>query len=340
MGHLYHTVAVLDIGGSKTGAAVFGADQNGTWTIKSRYVSPPVVGRGQAFALSGTAATLQTVIDQAEVRPEAIGLICPGPLNPYTGCIGKSPNMPDLSGAAIRQYIADFFKLPTTFDNDANGAGLGEQQFGAAVGLRNVLYVTVSTGIGGGVISNGQLLRGHSGNAAEIGHQRIPGLGGSDYPLPLCGCGQTDHWEPAASASGFAEYLKHVLHKNGDQPFGGTILRNDMPVDNLTTKHLVEAVRSGDKFAVHMWDQELDRLAVGISNCITMFDPEIVVIGGGLSNAGEDLLAKPLEQRLHALYMAGWEPVPVRIATHRSDAGLWGGLAIALDTSASVSMPR
>lgn len=246
-------------------------------------------------------------------RVIGIGIGAPGPLDSRTGILFAPPNLRGWSNVPLRQILYDKFGLPVYLGNDANLAGLGEHIYGAGRGVPDMIYVTVSTGIGGGVIIGGRVLEGVSGTAGEVGHMTI------DVQGPRCNCGNIGCLEVLASGTAIArraseameagqgEGMLAVAHelaaqknpmvdlagRSGLSPMSERApLPAEVEVDAAT---VVEAARRGDKVAAEIMRIAAENVGVGMVNLIHLFNPALIVIGGGVSKAGP-LLFEPVER--------------------------------------------
>jgi glucokinase len=254
----------------------------------------------------------------------AIGIASPGPLDPHTGMILETPNIKEWVNFPLAPKLSAHFGVPVFLDNDANMAGLAEWQFGAGKGHHDLVYLTISTGIGGGVITNNQLVQGFRGMGAELGHMTVLADG------PLCGCGQRGHIEAISSGTAIARYVqeqmdagqKSTLHAH---PHPSTQLRA-----GLTTVQIADAALKGDALANAAFQRAGYYLGIAVANFLAIFDPSIVVFGGGVSQVG-DLLFKPFDESLrkHVFHPHYLDDLVITKAALGDDAGLLGALALA-----------
>jgi len=248
----------------------------------------------------------------------AIGIASPGPLDPYTGTILSTPNITEWQNFPLAPKLAEHFGVPVHLDNDANMAGLAEWQFGAGQGHHDLVYLTISTGIGGGVICNDRLLQGFHGLGAELGHMTI------DINGPLCGCGHPGHIESFSSGPSIARYVNEQL-----QAGQKSSLHASHHLD-LSTVQIADAALKGDSLAISAFERAGHYLGIAVANYLAIFDPSILVFGGGVSQVG-DLLFKPFEASLrksvfHPHYL---DDLVITKAALGDDAGLLGALALA-----------
>jgi glucokinase len=253
----------------------------------------------------------------------AIGIASPGPLDPHKGVILDTPNIKEWHDFPLAPKLSEHFRVPVFLDNDANMAGLAEWQYGAGVGHHNLVYLTVSTGIGGGVIVHDQLLQGFHGMGAELGHMTI------DVNGPLCGCGQQGHIEAFSSGTAIARYVNEQIQAGQKSTLQST--------PNLSTAQIADAALTGDALAISAFERAGNYLGIAVANYLAIFDPSIVVFGGGVSQAG-DLLFKPFRESLqkHVFHPHYLDDLVITTAALGDDAGLLGALALAKMKEASV----
>ncbi len=257
---------------------------------------------------------VESIWPQAEVR--AIGIASPGPLDPHTGTILATPNIPEWQNFPVAAKLSQHFNVPVYLDNDANMAGLAEWQFGAGRGHDNLVYLTISTGIGGGVISQGCLIQGFRGMGAELGHMII------DPEGPPCGCGKRGHIESFSSGPSIARYIKEELLAGEKSSLQGEAV--------ITAAQVADAARAGDGLAISAFERAGYYLGIAVANYLAIFDPSILIFGGGVSQVGE-LLFKPFEESLrkHTFHPHYLDDLVITRAALGDDAGLLGALALA-----------
>ena len=308
-----HIVAV-DIGGTHIRVALY--EPNSITPVahqrtRSRANEPGVYDRLEQ--------AIESIWPRDGVR--AIGIASPGPLDPHTGTILATPNIPEWQNFPLTAKLSQHFNVPAHLDNDANMAGLAEYQYGAGKGHENLVYLTISTGIGGGVISHGCLLQGFHGMGAELGHMTIDPNG------PMCGCGKRGHIESFSSGPSIARYVNEQLaagQKSSlqSQSVAGTV-------------QIAEAARAGDALAISAFERAGHYLGIAVANYLAIFDPSILIFGGGVSQVGE-LLFKPFEESLrkHTFHPHYLDNLVITKAALGDDAGLLGALALARMKSA------
>ena len=242
--------------------------------------------KGSEAILNNIINTIDKVSDKIDFEcVKSIGIGSPGPLDTKKGVILYTPNLP-FRNFNLLEPIRKRYKVDTYLDNDANVATLGEYMFGAGKGTKNMVYITVSTGIGGGAIINGNLFRGSTGNALEIGHMMLVKDG------PRCGCGNLGCAEAMASGTAISKVAHDMVESDVI-----TTLKN---YENLTTKDVFIEAEKGDFIANKIINNSLEYLGIAVANIANIFDPEIIVIGGGVSNGGSivfNIINKEMEKR-------------------------------------------
>jgi glucokinase len=246
----------------------------------------------------------------------AISVAAPGPVNPYEGIVLAAPNIHGWTDLPLRALLTERFQVPVSVGNDANLAALGEWHFGAGQGHHHLIYLTVSTGIGGGVIVNDQLLLGWRGLAAELGHVTVMQDG------PACGCGQFGHLEALASGPSIVRWMQAELRT------GAASSLADQP--KLDAKLISEAAQAGDLLAQQAIQRAGMFIGQALANYLHIFNPSIIIIGGGVGRSGP-LLFDPLmaSMRKHIMtpdYLTELTVVPAALG---DEAGLMGALAAA-----------
>lgn len=245
---------------------------------------------------------------------DAIGVSSPGPLDSRTGVVMSTPNIKEWKNFPLTANLMKRFGVPTFLDNDANLAGLAEWEFGAGRGHHDVLYLTVSTGIGGGVILGDRLLQGHHGLAAELGHVVVSVDG------PVCGCGFRGHLEAFSSGTAIERFVADQLAAGRKSTLAG----------KPSARKIAEAAEKGDKLGREAYARAGEYLGIGVANYLHIFDPSIVILGGGVSKGGA-LLLEPFEASLrrHVFHPRYLEGLVIAQAELGDDAGLLGAMALA-----------
>jgi glucokinase len=255
--------------------------------------------------------------DDSDVK---IGIAAPGPLDPVEGVILSAPNLAGWTDIPLRKQLEDTFGYPVYLGNDANLAALGEWKHGAGVGTTDMIYLTISTGIGGGVITHGQLLTGKSGLAAELGHVTIDPSGAR------CGCGLHGHIEALASGPSITRTALQRMQEGAQSSLQEMLEKGQ----EITAKDISQAAEDGDKLALEVITQAGQIFGHHLANLSHIFNPELFVLGGGVSMIGEMFFA-PIRQSLeeHVMdpaYLTNLRVVPAALG---DDAGLVGAMALA-----------
>jgi glucokinase len=229
-----------------------------------------------------------------------------------------TPNIAGWNGVDLDYELTSLIGLPVVIENDANAAAWGEARFGAGRGKRHMLMLTVGTGIGGGIVVNGELYRGAFGVAAEIGHIRVVPEG------HLCGCGARGCFEQYGSGNALMRHAREAIAASPDIA-RNLLSRGDGTIQGLTGKDITEAARDGDAVALAAFNTTGQWLGAGIATLSVVLDPECVVIGGGVIDAGEILLEPTRKALAQSMPFAGKHPYPEIIAAQLgNEAGLVG----------------
>ena len=302
-------IVAVDIGGTHIRAAAY--EENSITPLRHQRTRSHGTESGVFDRL---VKTIESVWQAGAV--DAIGIASPGPLDPHTGTILDTPNIPEWVNFPLAPKLSEYFGVPVYLDNDANMAGLGEWQYGAGKGHDNLVYLTISTGIGGGVISGGALLQGFHGMGAELGHMIVDPNG------PVCSCGHRGHIEAFSAGPAIARYVCEQLEA------GQTSSLQTQP--NLTAAQVADAAFQGDALAIAAFERAGFYLGIAVANYLAIFDPSILIFGGGVSQAGE-LLFKPFRESLrqHVFHPHYLDDLVITKAALGDDAGLLGALALA-----------
>lgn len=255
-------------------------------------------------------------------RVRGVGAATAGLVTPGTGVLLMSPNLPTWYNTPLKQIWERELELPAWVGNDANLAALGERRFGAGRGSDDLVYITCSTGVGGGVITGGRLVSGFRGFAGEIGHMTI------DIHGPRCRCGNVGCLEVMASGTAIARMARERLAA-GESSSIGALAAGDL--GSISAKMVAEAARSGDSLAADVMNTAAANLGVGVVNLVHIFNPEVVVIGGGVSRAG-DLLFDPVRRVVAERSMPDI-PVEIVPAALGDDSGLLGAAALVMEST-------
>jgi glucokinase len=274
-----HDVALaLDVGGTKLAAGVV----TGDGVVHSFLTAPARRSEGPGPMIERLVALGWEAVLAAGVpweRIPAIGIACGGPLDPTRGVILSPPNLPGWDEIPLTTIVSEALDRPAVVDNDATAAAVAEWWYGAGRGasVRDLVYLTISTGVGGGLILDGRPYRGAAGNAGELGHLTV------DWRGRQCGGGRRGCLEAYASGTNIAARAREVLAADATP----SSLRD---LEEVTARDVAEAARAGDPLAGSIWDETTAILASAVANILDVFNPELVVLGGGVTRAGDQLL--------------------------------------------------
>ncbi|MDD4569559.1 MAG: ROK family protein [Tepidanaerobacteraceae bacterium] len=307
----------IDLGGTKIATGLI----NERGEIIKKVTMPTLAAEGPKTVIAQVKVSVYEVIKKASIDINeilAIGVGAPGPMDVEKGVIKNPPNLQGWDDIPLHNILLDEFKLPIGLENDANAAALGENLYGSGKGIDNFMYITISTGIGGGVVVDGKLFKGANGNAAEIGHSTI------NFEGPLCGCGNKGCWAAYASGSALARFAREGI-KNGQK----TVIKDIVGDENIKAEHIFAAAKQGDDYAIELIGREGYFLGVGLANMVNIFNPECIAIGGGLTHEWDMFYDRMLYVMKEKALKANVEIVKVVKATLGSDVGMIGAAAVA-----------
>lgn len=307
----------IDLGGTKTEAAV--VDKYGNILRAKRILT---LGEdGQEKVLNRICSLIDKVIDEANLKSDeisGIGVGVPGAVNHSNGSIYFLTNLPGWTNFPIKDFFKSKYNIPVTINNDANAAALAEYIFGSGIGVKHMIYLTVSTGIGGGLIVNGCLLNGAWGAAGEVGHM-ILDINGDE-----CNCGNRGCWETISSGTAIAKKIINRI-KAGEK----SLVTELAPINNIRAEHVFRAREMGDKISIEVTDQAMDFLGLGVANLVNVINPEKVIIGGGIAKVG-DLLFARVRERVQKMAYGPASKVQIHPAHLGSKTGVIGAAALAM----------
>jgi glucokinase len=310
----------IDLGGTKISTALVDA----AGKIIARDYCETRAAEGQKAVVERMLDAAYQVMSKAGLAPSqvtAVGVGSPGPIDARTGVLTATPNLPGWKNVPLKQLIEEALGITTFLENDANAAALGEHRFGAGRGVQNMIYVTASTGIGGGLILNGQLYSGTTGAAGEIGHMTVLPWG------PYCGCGNRGCLEALASGTAIAREGRELVRRG--VPTLIAELAAGHP-ERVTAKLVAKAADKGDIEAQEILAEAMTYLGVGMASLVNLFNPELIVIGGGLTNMGEGLFGpvrRAIERRAFTAAARAVNVVPAELG---DDVGVLGAVAAAM----------
>ena len=312
-------VLALDIGGTQFRVAL--ANERGD--ILKRFAAPVASADDPQTSINQIVEAITDIIagtDRSTVK--GLGVAIAGLVTPDTGVLLTSPNLLGWYGTPIKDIFERELAFSVWVANDANLAALGERRFGAGRGADDLIYITVSTGVGGGIISGGRMLVGAKGFAAEVGHMTI------DYEGPLCNCGNTGCLEMLASGTAIARLAGERISR-GEWSMITDLVSGDL--SRVTAEVVESAARRGDAVAADIFHTAAVNLGIGVVNLMHLFNPEIIIIGGGVSKAG-GMLFEPVRQVVAERAMRDIE-VSIVPAALNDDPGLLGAVALVLENT-------
>lgn len=270
-------VLALDIGGTKLAAGVVTGDGR----VLSRAIIPARAQEGPWSMIERHIELGRQVVAEAGIEWSGlagIGIACGGPLDPEAGIILSPPSLPGWDRIPLVDTVSERLGLPTAVENDATAGALAEWWFGAgrSRGVNDLIYLTISTGIGGGLVLGGRLYTGVAGNAGELGHLTV------HYDGRQCGCGRRGCLEAYASGTNIAARAREAIET------GEPSSLRDAPT--VTAKEVAAHALAGDPLAVRIWDETMAMLGSGLANVLDIFNPALVVLGGGVTRVGDQLL--------------------------------------------------
>jgi glucokinase len=299
-------IAAVDIGGTKIAAGI--VDRNGKVLAKTE--CPTDAGSGYANGLKRMVAMLRDVSQSAGAEISGIGIGSTGVVYPETGEFGDADFLPGWRGCKIVADLSKEFAVRVAIENDGDAAALAEAGWGAGKGKSRLIYVTVGTGIGGGIILDGKLYRGVTAAHPEIGHHVLDASG------PMCTCGFRGCWEALATGPAMEAWFKSQAPQNGTSH------------ESASAREICDMARAGDAAARKAVDREAYYLGLGLANLITLFVPEVIVLGGSVMKSADLLLEK-----MRAVIRSGCRFVPAEktelaLASLGQDSNLIGAAMV------------
>lgn len=281
----------IDIGGTNT---VFGIVDKRGHIVNQGSIKTAAYKEINEY-VNNLATGVQNIIDQVggSENIKGIGVGAPNG-NYFTGCIEFAPNLPWKGVIPLAQMLSDKLNIPVALTNDANAAAIGEMTYGAARGMKDFIVITLGTGVGSGIVVNGQLVYGHDGFAGELGHTTIRREG------RLCGCGRKGCLETYSSATGVARSARELLETRKDP----SLLRELKP-EEITSKDVFDAAMQGDEMAKEIFEFTGQLLGESFADFVAFSSPEAIILFGGLTKAGKlifDPIRKHMEENMLSIY--------------------------------------
>ena len=322
-------VVGIDIGGTNT---VFGiVDARGTVLASSSIKTRKHADINDYISELHVELSKLIETNEAEGKIAGIGIGAPN-ANYFTGMISDGVNLPWPTPIPLADLISEKFGLPVAITNDANAAAIGEMTYGAARGMKDFIMITLGTGVGSGIVVNGQMVYGHDGVAGELGHVIMKRHNGR-----LCGCGRTGCLEAYASATGVARTAREFL----DARTGEQSLRRNIDIDAITSNDVFDAALAGDKLAKDVFEFTGEILGEALADFISFSSPEAIILFGGLTKSG-DLLMKPVKEAMDKNTMAVFRgKVKLLISELKeSDAAVLGASALGWEAKTAADISR
>lgn len=304
-------VFAVDLGATNVRVGL--VDQGGTVVLSARRPTPQ---EGPGAVVEAIADLTREVAAKAGRRADRVGVGVPGPLDVAEGIVDEPPNLRGWRRVPLRAMLEARLGLPVVLENDANAAALGEWWKGAGQGSRHLLYITWSTGIGGGLVWEGRLYRGASGTAGEIGHIVV------DPDGPLCPCGRRGHLEGIAAGPAIVRAAREAMARG--EP---SALRH---LAAFTAEEVAAAARAGDPLSRRVFEHAARMVGLVVGGMLNLLNPEVVVIGGGVARAGE-VAFEPLREAARSVAFDGpFRSARIVPAALGDDAGLVGAAYLAI----------
>ena len=304
-------IALLDIGGSKTLLALLDREGN----LINKFTVPTMLPDTGSELFKRINHLLEETLNQVGAQMHSMALGVPGPVDYHQGKLMNTPNLPWKEEVFLQDYLTDFWDVPVLVENDANAAIMGEVKAGAAKGMKNAIYITVSTGIGAGFFLNGNLFRGSRGFTAELGHTK-------SFGNCRCTCGGKGCLEAETSGNSLARKGREVL-----KPVHGK---------EITAAEIFSRAKNMEIPAVSLVEELIDKLGVGLANLVNLLDPEALVMGGGVSAQGDELFQKLQEKIIMHSYNPAAGEVPLLKAALEPESTIWGLYYLLGDSDAKI----
>lgn len=310
----------IDIGGTTTKIALL---TNDGAIIEKCAIQTPFEDNG-TFLSSTVSRTVNTLLEKNQVSKESVsgvGVGAPGPVHQEAGMFYEIINLNWPHDFPVKEILEQSIGLPVRIDNDANCAAMGERWKGAGMGARDLLCITIGTGIGGGVIVNGRIVQGVCGAAGEIGHMTAVVTNGAP-----CNCGKTGCLETVASATGIVRLAEEQIHRECEQK--SKLARLFAENGRITAKDVFSLAGMGDQKALEVVKEAARHLGIALANIANIINPEIIILGGGVSEAGDVLLQPVNSTFAKHIFPASKGSTDIKIALLGNDAGVIGAASM------------
>jgi glucokinase len=309
----------VDIGGTKVAAGIV----NHKGEIRSQTKAPMSTHGTATQGLNSVLSAISFVLDGDPNLKKAlrgIGICSPGPLDPRNGVVVNPPNLPCWRNFPLASEVSRIYGVPVRVDNDANAAGLAESLWGAGRGYRNIFFAIVGTGIGTGILLDGQIYYGRTGAAGEGGHVTI------DYNGPRCGCGKLGCIEALAAGPAIARRARAKLEA---QPGSSVIL--DLVagnLDHITSETVGQAYAKGDPLAREVLLETVEFLTIWLGSMIDLLDPDVLILGGGAATMLQPFYGEIRDRLPRWCVNSRCQEIPLVRANYGNEAGIAGGAAL------------
>jgi glucokinase len=309
----------VDIGGTKVAAGLVSGDGK---ISRQRRALMPVSGTA-ADGLTVVMSVIDPLLVDSEIKASirGIGICSPGPLDPSTGVIINPPNVPYWRNYPLAAEVAKIYQVPVKVDNDANAAALGETLWGAGQGYRNVFLAIIGTGIGTGIVMDGQVYHGRTGAGGEGGHMSI------DYHGPRCGCGKLGCIEVLASGPAIARRARAKI-ASGTARSSCILEIAHGNIDAVTSEMVGQAYTTGDPVANEILLETIHLLTLWLGNIVDLLEPDILIMGGGVSSMLTPLFDEIRNCLPSYCVNSRCQEIPLVSAFYGEEAGIAGGAAL------------
>ena len=307
-----HWIAGIDIGGTKIAVSI--GTRSGK--ILDRIIFSSEQGKFAQQSIQKIQTSFAALLDRHHIKRQdilGVGVGMPGAIHPTTQVILKSPNLPSWEGVSLGKILRQKLKLPVSVENDANAAALGEFFFGFGRRTNHFIYITVSTGIGSGIVVNGQLLRGETGTAGEAGHMTMVRNG---HPCP---CGKRGCLEAYSSGTAMANYVKRALKAGRRSHFFSKLRTSD-----ITGQLVGEAAGKKDSLAIEARTSAADYLGIALANLINLLNPKRIILGGGVMEQTNHFWAPMMAAAKREAWPMAFDSCEIlrsKLGTHVGDLG-------------------
>lgn len=302
----------LEFGGTNIKAALF---DNKPKIIHKEF-QPTHAKRGVESVLKRVKKTIHNLINKEKILSNhlmGIGIASPGPLDTKKGIVFNSPNLPGWEKVPLKRVIEREFNVPVILENDTNAIALGEYWMGSGKGVNHLICLTLGTGVGGGIILNGQILHGRDDLGGEIGHMIIEKDGLE------CNCGNRGCLEAFVSATGIVKRTIQALNKGRES----SLLKKR---NRLTSELIFNEAKKGDRLSLEIVNETAEYLGIGLANLVNILNPEIIILGGGVSHSGEILFKPTLKELKKRAFHRGVEHLKVLPPKLGNSAGILGSI--------------